>query len=103
MAIDEVGRFFSLVALTVIGWSAGDRSYRSASTKWRILAATGEVLYFWTPWSTVGGALFVAGAVLTVYHVVRGTAWQGEVSRVQKDAIELIELIAWLWMLDALR
>lgn len=40
---------------------------------------------------------------MTVYHVLRGTAWQGEVSRAQKDAIELIELIAWLWMLDALR
>ena len=103
MAIVLMGRFLSLVALGVTGWSAAIPRYRSASTAWRFLTAIGEVLYFWTPWAKIGGVLFVAGAVMTVYQIFHESSRPDEVSRGRKDAIELIELIAWLWMVNALR
>jgi hypothetical protein len=89
--------------LGLVVWSLVNHRERTATIPWRLIAAIGEVSYFWTPWPKAGGVIFAVGAVMTVYLVFQGVSWQGEVSRDRKDAIELIELIAWLWMLDALR
>jgi len=103
MDVVPIGKFFSLIALGVAMWSFRSARYRSIALPWRLLAAIGEGVYFWTPWSTGGAVLFVIGAALTVYNILRGSSWQVGIPQVRKDAIELIELIAWLWMLNALR
>ena len=97
-----MGRFFSLVAFVVAGASLGTAADRWAGLPSRLVAAGGELVFFWTPWSRLGAGLFVAGAGLTVYHMCRGKYWRTHSPR-RQDAIELIELIAWLWMLAALR
>lgn len=101
MPVLEVGRFLSLVGLVTAGWSAV-HFHRHVAVGWRLVAAVGEVVYFWTPWAKLGGVLFVLGVAMTVYHMVQGTSWPSGIPQRRKDAIELIELIAWLWMLEAL-
>ncbi len=102
MGITTMGRFFSLVAFVVAGGSLWTTNSRWAVLYWRLVAASGELAFFWTPWSRIGASLFVVGAGATVYHMSREKYWPTHSPR-RQDAIELIELIAWLWMLIALR
>lgn len=100
MSVDELGRFFSVAGLGVVcfdGWSGGF----GFATGLRFGAMLGEVLFFWTPWRVVGAGVFAVAASVTVYRllVARSRNWNTG----RSSTVELVELVAWLWVLAALR
>lgn len=100
MSVDALGRFFSLTGLGAVGLE-GWRGGLTAATGLRLAALGGECVFFWTPFRTVGAGIFGVAAAVTVCRLA--LAKRPARTKGRQDALELVELVAWLWVLAALR
>lgn len=90
--VDEVGLALAGIAMLAVGIGARGRFFRPR-VGFRIAALIGEIFYFTHFAPSVGAVLFVAGGVFTVI------GWFGDSAPMHMPSlIEVVELVAWLWM-----
>ncbi len=95
--IREIGLTLSAIAMLAVSVEFLEQPVRSGPV-FRILALAGETLYFTNLMPRIGAFLFLASAAITVFLWFRAPDSQSH----QKSLIEIIELVAWLWMALAL-
>ncbi len=91
--VAEIGLTLSAIAFIAVSLEFSGQPLYWAPV-FRIITLVGEMLYFSGLMDRIGTLLFLGGAVITVILWFRRPYGRSH----QKSLIEVIELVAWLWM-----
>lgn len=87
-----LGRIFFFIAMTLIIWPRRNAPY--SINRWRIMALSGEGLFFFTPWRVFATVIFIVGMVLEAIRIVG----HNKLTSHEPLLVRLVEVISWLWM-----
>ncbi|SMC04293.1 hypothetical protein SAMN00768000_1566 [Sulfobacillus thermosulfidooxidans DSM 9293] len=91
--VNEIGLTVAAIAMLAVSLDFHGQSF-SPGLVFRIVALAGEILYFTRILPIFGAILFLLGAVITVGLWFQNSSQHPTQSRL----IDVIELVAWVWM-----